>query len=236
MVRARTRIVVMMVVCALSLSCRDVVREGLYGEEPWESDKRSEATWETLRPADPTAAEISPDGGDAEAPLQLDSPSEVDESPISGITYRGSTTISEQYAEYWDGGEAVTNEIIIVVADDGTVTGVIASVWAVGPLDPIEWEAEPGGPTLYCVSDVTIIDEGALSGQLEGMTGVLDVELTHIFEVEHTDCPPGDGFPTFTERLTAEVIVTGDRMTGVITPDGPSDIERAPFTFEASRY
>ncbi len=164
----------------------------------------------------------------------------VDEIPVG--TYVG-TTNWEEVIETWDPGtvwDLRANEVVITVAEDGTVSGSFY----------FKFSEEPG--LVECAAGINTQQwhgdlEGTFSGQLAGDRGIIEVDEVWI----HITDPACDGntrrYVTFERRLEIEVEVSGDQMTGTTlagtqvigTSLLPSEIEEELghliWTFTATR-
>ncbi len=146
-------------------------------------------------------------------------PSEVDTSVPDG-TYVGTTTLPEFWAGlaggHWD-GTIVRNEITIIVAEDGSVSGALM-VGSVG---------EKSAPIDGCVSQINLYVEGTLSGKLTETGGTIDIQLTRTDEVWRSGCPSGTETETENGEVQAQVSIIENKIIKGAVP--------AYFSFEASK-
>lgn len=205
-----------------------------------DDENSSSKPFPNANPEQGPAVGIPSDGGDALAPpseplpeAESDAAAPAIEAPlpesnsasIAAGTYKGTTNIGSTWVGYW-GGQVVRDEIIIIVANDGTVSGSITSLWTTGPSEPIEWESEPNGPLHSCVSNITITENGTLSGKLTGDSGKIDVQLAFNKVIERFDCPGETLVQDDNSTFQADVIISSNTMAGTM-PEG--------FTFLATK-
>jgi hypothetical protein len=157
-------------------------------------------------PADETGEEESEEGEGGDG---------ADENTLAG-TYAGSTDLPTQWAD--SPGRDTANEIVVAVADDGTVTGSLTVV-RVGDAYTV-----PDGD---CTTYTDFAVDGTLSGQLTDVNGTIAIHMIYSFETRYTGGCPGDPAEHTEEYdLRAEIRIAGDRMTGTV-PEF--------FSFEATR-
>jgi hypothetical protein len=222
------RIVALLIMLGLStLSCQAVIPD--WGVALAELCEFTGGTWINKEPDgliedDPYCdrADAQDDGTNKDV-SPLDEPGQdtasgdgVDNDVFAG-TYEGSTDLPGSWAEF--PGEDIANEIIVIVADDGTVTGSL-TVIRVGDA----YNVPDGDCTTYTDFDVS----GSPGGQLTDVSGTIEIQMLYFFETRYTGgCSSETVEKTETYDLLAEVHITGDRMTGTV-PDF--------FTFEATKY
>jgi hypothetical protein len=141
---------------------------------------------------------------------------------IPAGTYEGTTDLGNVWKEAW-GGEVVTNELIVIVADDGAVSGSFTSLWDGGPAQPVDW----GDPPQTCVSQIYVTENGTFSGKLTDVTGTINVQTTSTKEIRRNGCPAETEIQTDSGDFSANITISGDIMTGTV-PD-------YSFTFEATK-
>ncbi|MBT3188234.1 MAG: hypothetical protein HN736_02885 [Anaerolineae bacterium] len=144
----------------------------------------------------------------AEAPSQVEAPSEVDTSVPDG-TYIGTTTLPD----YWDNlnwaGTIEENAITIIVAADGSVSGVMIAVGKGYKSDPIDG----------CVSQINFYTEAALSGQLTEIGGPIDFQITRTKEIWRSGCPSGTETTTESGNMQAQVSIIDNQIIRGAVPN-----------------
>ena len=161
-----------------------------------------------------------PGEGEVEVPSQIEPLPEGEGISFLAGTYEGSTTIGEAWIGYW-GGAVVSDEITIVIANDGTVTGSLTSVWS-ETTEPIEW----GDSQQTCVTQTIITENGTLSGILVDTTGKIEIFMDRTKEFNRSGCPSGYEVQPSTGNVYADVYISGNIISGS-SPDY--------FSFEATK-
>ncbi|MCP4142306.1 MAG: hypothetical protein GY755_18880 [Chloroflexi bacterium] len=123
-------------------------------------------------------------------------------------TYAGTTTLGEVWVGYW-GGAVVSDEITIIIADDGTITGSLTSVWSM-TTEPIAW----GDPKQTCVTQMSITENGTLSGKLVDTAGKIEIFIDRSKEFKRSGCPSGDEVQKESGSVYADVQISGSTISG----------------------
>lgn len=131
--------------------------------------------------------------------------------------YIGSTSIASTWVDNW-GGQIIIDEITILIDSKGNVSGAILSIWESGRSDPIEWEDGS------CVTEGTRTVTADLSGTLTEQNRTIQMQFTHVYELQRYGCPSGNEIISDSWTTDAQVIISGNKINGS-TPDG--------YTFEA---
>jgi len=148
-----------------------------------------------------------------EPPPDLVPEGESDSIPIG--TYVGSTDFPDRWTQY--PGTDFVNEITVIIANNGAVTGSLSVVR----------EGEALVAENNCITFTDFDVSGAPSGQLTDVKGTLVIQMVYYFETRYTEgCSSATNEFTETYELSADVLISGDQMTGTV-PDF--------FSFEATR-
>ncbi len=138
-------------------------------------------------------------------------------------TYQGT---GEWFSDRREGKiESITSEIILSIADDGTVTGT---------LKMHDVEITYHNTEHDCSGHWEHWIDGTISGRLEGGSGVITL-TENLLAKNFTNCPdftPGyeGSFPQL-----ADIKLNGDTLTGITRPDPEDPDEVWGFTFSAEK-
>jgi len=175
-----------------------------YYEDPLSPEGESSETDAESEPAEEPEDELS---------------SEVDTSVPDGI-YVGTTTLPEYWENITDGwypGVVTENEITIIVAADGTVSGAMIAIR----------KGDKSTPIKGCVSRITLSTEGTLSGQLTEIGGIIEFQLIDTKEIWRSGCPSGTDVQTESGKMQAQVSIINNRIIKGAIPNH--------FSFETTK-
>ena len=178
-----------------------IVDDGFDESEPYDYD------------SEPFPLEPGDSVDDAAPALTLaeELPGEVDTSVPDG-TYVGITTLPD----FWDNlegghwqGTIEENEITIIVAADGNVSGALIAMRKGDKSTPIDG----------CVSQINLYTEATLSGQLTETGGAIEMQITRTDEIWRSGCPSGTETKTESGNVQAQVSIIGNRIIKGAVPD-----------------
>jgi hypothetical protein len=153
--------------------------------------------------------EAAEEEGEATAEPSPTPEEEAKEGEIPVGTYKG-TTIYPSFLDSLlavESGTTSTDEVVINVAEDGTVTGSLVVDYT---SDTHHAENDDGPCTVVWHCDI----EGSFSGQLSGPSGTIEVtETWNTYITQTGTCLEVDEEP-YVSTLEVDVEVSGDQMTG----------------------
>lgn len=152
-------------------------------------------------------------------------------------TYKGTSTFSDIWVTSF-GGKVYLNNFEITIDKTGKITGSIESFWETEESEPMSWEPSPGAALHYCITRMSHMDQGTITGHLlepdgsrPSIDGLLEFNMSAKKQIFRSDCPAD-----YEENLTyyktyADIHITGDQLTGSLN-DGTGS---TPITIKAVR-
>ncbi|MBI9046394.1 MAG: hypothetical protein JEZ06_18030 [Anaerolineaceae bacterium] len=197
---------------------------GSEGEEPLQlSGQEDETGAEDEVPLQLAEEEGAPEEAQQSLELEEENIGIGSDALVFAGTYSGTTTIGDIWMGFW-GGEVVSDEITVVIDENGNVSGSLASIWSSGRADPIKWQEDGKGPLRYCVSEITITETGSISGTISGVNDSVLFHLDQNKEIYRDDCPAETEVQTDSGEQSASIQISDGVIMGMV-PDF--------FTFEA---
>jgi hypothetical protein len=158
---------------------------------------------------------------------ESDSPiTDDEETTIPVGTYIGTTDYDKVWELFYTaGGSASKNEVVITVAEDGTVSGSLSLIFTSGT-----FTHEDNGCTEIWNLNIT----GSFIGQLTGMHGTIDSEEYHTCSTTGTCSTEGScGEEPLIRQI--DIQVSGDQMTGITLPHPEDPDGFFTWSFHASK-
>lgn len=154
----------------------------------------------------------------------------------SGI-YRGTSTISDIWVNSF-GGKVYLNNFEISIDKNGKITGTLESFWETEESEPMKWEPNAGDLPHYCVTRMSNLDQGTITGNLiepDGsrpyIYGLIELNMSAKKQIFRSDCPADDEENLGYYKIYADIYIDGDQLTGKVN----NDIGGTSLTFDATK-
>lgn len=142
--------------------------------------------------------------------------------------YKGTSNISEIWLDSF-GGKVYLNNFEITVEKNGSITGILESSWETENSQPMSWEPSPGAPLKYCVTRMSNIDQGTVTGNLiapkdnqSSIYGLIELNMSAKKQIFRSDCPEDYEEIQNYFKLFVDIVISGDQLTGRLR-DGSGD-------------
>lgn len=142
--------------------------------------------------------------------------------------YKGTSNISDIWLDSF-GGKVYLNNFEITIGKNGSITGILESAWETENSQPMSWEPSPGAPIKYCVTRMSNIDQGTVTGNLlapkdkqSSISGLIELNMSAKKQIFRSDCPEDYEEIQNYFKLYIEIVISGDQLTGTVK-DGSGD-------------
>jgi hypothetical protein len=150
-------------------------------------------------------------------------------------TYKGTSNISDIWVKSF-GGKVYFNNFKITIDKTGKITGILESFWETKDSEPMSWEPSPGAALHYCVTRMSNIDQGTITGSLmepdgsrPDIYGLIEINMSAKKQIFRSDCPADDEDKLDYFKIYADIYINGDKLSGKVN----NDVGGTSLTIEA---
>jgi hypothetical protein len=168
-------------------------------------------------------------------PAPADSSTKKDDIVGAAGTYTGTSNISDIWVKSF-GGKVYLNNFKITIDKTGKITGILESFWETKDSEPMSWEPSPGAALHYCVTRMSNIDQGTITGSLiepDGsrpyIYGLIEINMSAKKQIFRSDCPADDEDKLDYFKIYADIYINGDKLSGKVN----NDVGGTSLTIEA---
>jgi hypothetical protein len=143
---------------------------------------------------------------------------------IAGATgiYKGTSNISDIWVKSF-GGKVFLNNFEIKIDKTGKITGVLESFWETEDSEPMSWEPSPGAALHYCVTRMSNMDQGTITGSLmepDGsrnyIYGLIEIKMSAKKQIFRSDCPSEYEENLGYYKIYTDIYINGSKLNGKV--------------------
>ncbi|PKN92234.1 MAG: hypothetical protein CVU42_17600 [Chloroflexi bacterium HGW-Chloroflexi-4] len=139
--------------------------------------------------------------------------------------YKGISTISDIWVNSF-GGKVYLNNFEISIDKKGKITGTLESYWETEDSEPMKWEPNPGDSPHYCVTRMSNLDQGTITGSLmepdgsrQYIYGLIELNMFAKKQIFRIDCPADFEENLGYYKIYADIYIDGNHLTGKVSND-----------------
>lgn len=151
--------------------------------------------------------------------------------------YKGTSNISDIWVKSF-GGKVYLNNFEIKIDKTGKITGTLESFWETEESEPMKWEPSPDDTPHYCVTKMSNLDQGTITGALvepDGsrsyIYGLIELNMSAKKQIFRTDCPASYEENLGYYKVYADIYINGNQLIGKINNEAGG----TSLTFDASK-
>jgi len=167
----------------------------------------------------------TPESNQPAVPPQVDNSTTKDSIIGAAGTYKGTSNISDIWVNSF-GGKVYFNNFEITIDKTGKITGILESFWETKDSEPMSWEPSPGAALHYCVTRMSNIDQGNITGSLmepDGsrpyIYGLIEINMSAKKQIFRSDCPAEYEENLGYYKIYADIYINGDKLSGKVNND-----------------
>lgn len=139
--------------------------------------------------------------------------------------YKGTSNISDVWVKSF-GGNVYLNNFEITIDKNRKITGILKSFWETEDSEPMSWEPSPGAALHYCVTRMSNLDQGTITGNLMApdgsrpyIYGLIELNMSAKKQIFRSDCPENDDENLGYYKIYADIYINGDQLTGKVNKE-----------------
>jgi hypothetical protein len=158
-------------------------------------------------------------------PAPVDNSTSNDNIAGTAGTYKGTSNISDIWVKSF-GGKVYLNNFKITIDKTGKITGTLESFWETKDSEPMSWEPSPGAALHYCITRMSNMDQGTITGSLmepDGsrpyIYGLIEINMSAKKQIFRSDCPAEYEENLGYYKIYADIYINGDKLSGKVNND-----------------